>query len=373
MRVVAVTTWFPTTRAPSSGTFVAKDVAAVAAAGHDVAVVHLVPPHQDDGTRALEHEGLRVCRVPMATNRPDAIAAAGRALRPLLAGADVVHTMAFSTLLPFAWRRPAGPWVHTEHWSGLTNPATLPPAWRLALPMLSRLQARPDVTTAVCDFLCRTIRRSRNGPLEIVPCLVPPLHPVPPRRHRDGVLRLVGVGGLVERKDPVVAVRTLAELRRRGTEAALTWVGEGPLRTEVLGEADRLGVADHLTLTGNLATAGVSAALAAADLFFLPTRADNFCVSAAEALVHGRPVVVGATGGQGEYIDRAVGELVERQDPALYADAIQRVDIATQDLAAETIAATIGDRFSAAQVAAGYERAYAEALAVRGRRVGDHG
>ncbi|MFD1507218.1 glycosyltransferase [Georgenia yuyongxinii] len=368
MRVVAVSTWFPTTRAPSSGTFVAKDVAAIAAAGHDVAVVHLVPPHQDDGTRALDHEGLPVRRIPMATNRPDQILAAGRALRPLLDGADVVHTMAFSTLLPLAWWRPAAPWVHTEHWSGLTTPATLPLTWRVALPVLARLQARPDVTTAVCDFLARTIRRSRPGAMEIVPCIVPPLDPVPGRRERDGMLRLVGVGGLVERKDPVVAVRTVAALRERGTDAHLTWVGEGSLREEVGAEAARLGVADRVTLAGNQPTAGVSAALAAADLFFLPTRADNFCVSAAEALVHGRPVVVGATGGQGEYIDDAVGELVDRQDPDLYAAAIERVDAATRGLSAETIAGTIGDRFSAEQVAVGYERAYRRAIEVRARR-----
>lgn len=370
MRVVAVSTWFPTALAPSSGTFVAKDVQAVAR-HHDVDVVHLVPPHQDDGTRHVVHEGIRVRRVPMATTRPDSIARAAGELRRLLDGADLVHTMAFSTLLPLAWWRPQAPWVHTEHWSGLTTPQTLPRSWQLVLPVLSRLQSRPDVTTAVCDFLARRIRQDRSGPTDIVPCIVPPLEVPPPRPAPGPLLRLVGVGGLMERKDPIVAVRTIAELRDRGTPASLTWAGEGPLREEVLAEASRLGVADQVNLLGNQSTEGVSRALAVADMFFLPTRADNFCVSAAEALVHGRPVVVGATGGQGEYIDPAVGALVDEQDPRAYADTITRVAAATRDLDAETIAATIGDRFSVPAVARGYDAAYQRAVAIRsGQGVG---
>src|SRR5699024_12683156 len=99
----------------------------------------------------------------------------------------------------------------------------------------------------------------------------------------------------------------------RGRPARLTWVGEGPLREKVLRRARRRGVAHLVRLPGGTDAAGVRAALASADLFFLPTKGDNFCVSCAEALVAGRPVVVGATGGQGEYIDRSEEHTSELQ------------------------------------------------------------
>ncbi len=361
-----MTTWFPTSVAPSSGAFVVKDALALASLGHDVDVVHLVPPHQDDGTRRLVHEGLRVVRVPMSTTDPRQILAASRAVRPLLAAADLVHTMAISSLLPFAVRRPAAPWVHTEHWSGLTSPENLPTTWQRLLPAVRRLLARPDVATAVCDFLAAPLREVRGGrPTEVVPCIVETPVPVPARPVRGDRLRLVDVGGLIDRKDPVLAVETVAELARRGVAADLALVGEGDLREAVLRRADELGVSDQVRLTGVVPRSGVLAELAAGDLFFGPTRGDNFFVSAAEAIVSGRPVVVGATGGQGEYIDPRVGELVARQDAADYADAIERVDVATRGLTAEEISATLGDRFSVPQVAAGYARAYAIAQEVR--------
>ena len=376
MKIIAVTTWFPSAKAPTMGTFVEKDVR-VLARDHDVEVVHLIAPHLadphdadpgDTGVRTLDHDGLRVHRIVMSPQRPDQILRARRLLEPLLAGADLVHTMAFPTLLPFARSRPAAPWVHTEHWSGLTTPATLPAAWRLALPVLRPLLRRPDVVTAVCEYLARPIRAERRSrSTVIVPCIVPAPPTLAERSPREGrPFELVGVGGLIDRKDPLLAVRTLAELTARGHDVRLTWAGSGPLHDAVLALADEQAVGDRLTLLGAVGAAGVSAALDAADLFFLPTKADNFCVSAAEALMHGRPVVVGATGGQGEYIDASVGELVAHQDAAAYADAIERVRRATAGLSAEEVAATLGDRFSPETVRGGYLNAYDLARTERG-------
>ncbi|RZS59931.1 glycosyltransferase involved in cell wall biosynthesis [Xylanimonas ulmi] len=370
VKVVVVTTWYPNAANPSMGTFVEKDVTAIRSVGHDVNVVHLVSPSLHDGGQEREvRNGISVHRIPMSTSNPMSIARAARAVRPLLGRANLVHTMAFSTLLPFALIRPSLPWVHTEHWSGLTTPTTLPTAWQVVLPVLKRLFRRPDVVTAVCEYLAQPIRAVRSGPVVVVPCIVPPVSLVP-RSVRDGVVRLVAIGALVDRKDPLVAVDTLTELRSRGVDASLTWVGDGPLRAEAEARAAAAGLAFHVSITGILDAAGVRAALGASDLFFLPTKADNFCVSAAEALVSGRPVVVGATGGQREYISPGVGALVGVQDARLYADAIEDVAARTASLTAEEIAATIGGRFDAPAVAEGYDTAYALAREVRATRRG---
>lgn len=362
MKVTVVTTWFPTEAAPSRGAFVVRDIGAISAHA-DVRVVHLVPPQDDDGTRRVSHEGFGVLRIPMDPRNPITVAAAARALPAALAGADLVHTMAFSSLLPFAARRPRLPWVHTEHWSALTTPATLPVPARAALPALKHLLKRADRVTAVCDFLAVPIRRVRGTrPTDIVPCIVDP-HPLVPRRPRDdGRLLLVSTGGLIERKDPIVAIETVAELVRRGTDVHLTWLGEGPLRAAAEKRARELGVSGRVDLPGSRSNAQVRDALGAADLFFGPTRADNFFVSAAEAIVAGRPVVLGATGGQGEYTQPEVGALVDVQDPVAYADAVLAVDARTRDLSSADIAATIGDAFSTPVVGDGYRQTYEAAL-----------
>ncbi len=370
-----MSTWFPTPRAPGAGIFVRKDLAALAAHPEveSIELVHLVAPRLIDPSteaRVVVVDGVRVRRVPMNPLNPLDWIRAGRQLRALTAGADVVHSMAVSALPPLALRRPRAPWIHTEHWSGLTNPGTVPLPLRPAIALVRLLLRAPDTVTAVCEFLAAPIRRARYPRrTAVVGCVVPPREHVTPRPMRPRVpLRLVAVGGLIDRKDPLLAVRTLAELRDRGVTAHLTWVGDGPLRRQVIRLARRLRLADAVTLTGALDPEGVAAELDAADMFLLPTRGDNFCVSAAEALVAGRPVVVGASGGQGEYIDPRVGRLVAEQTPAAYADAVADLDRRAQLLVAEEIAATIGDRFSPQTVADAYVAEYTQLLSSRGRR-----
>ena len=362
MRVTAVTTWFPTEAAPSRGSFVVRDLHAIARHA-EVSLIHLVPPADDDGTRRLVHEGIDVLRIPMDPRRPDQVLAAARTLHRALRGADLVHSMAFSALLPLALRRPTVPWLHTEHWSALTTPSTLPAAARAGMPVLTRLLALPDRVTAVCEFLARPIREIRGErATAVVPCIVEPGEVAQRRDRSDGALRLVSTGGLIERKDPLLAVEVLARLVSQGVDAHLEWLGEGPLRGAVEELARERGVEERLALPGSRSSAEVREALGRADLFFGPTRADNFFVSAAEAIVAGRPVVLGATGGQGEYVEPVVGDLVPQQDPAAYTEAILSVDARTRALDARSIADTIGDRFSSRAVGEGYAAQYEELL-----------
>lgn len=370
MRVLVVTTWLPTISHPCLGAFVIKDARAIADLGHEVALIHLVPQGQLGGTgqAALAEQpqtiqGLPVTRILMSTTNPRQIAAAGHRLARWSTGADLVHTMAFSTLLPMAWWRPIAPWVHTEHWSGLTAPHLLPRAWRAVLPALRPLLARPDVVTVVCDYLAAPIRAIRGtAPTLVVPCIVPAPDRLAERREignaNDAEIRIVSVGGLIDRKDPLMAIDTVAELSRRGVRSSLRFVGDGPLATRIVEYAEQCGMSEHVTLVGSLDRGGVLDELADADLFLGPTRGDNFFVSCAEAVLSGRPVVVGATGGQGEYLDKRVGICVKEQTPQAYADAVQQVLAQVEGMSAAEISDTIGDVFGAPKVASGYQRAY---------------
>src|SRR5690606_32712260 len=133
---------------------------------------------------------------------------------------------------------------------------------------------------AVCDYLAEPIRQQRQQkPTYVVPCIVPVPDPVAERPAPREEIRLIGVGALVERKDPLLAVDVVAELGRWHRPARLTLVGDGDLREEVRSHAAQLGVADRVRLTGPLDRTGVLAELAAADLFLGPTRGDNFFVS----------------------------------------------------------------------------------------------
>lgn len=353
MRVVMVTSWFPTEKNPSSGTFVVKDCQALAAGGADINVVHLVSPQLDDGSRHLRVHGLKTVRIPMATYKPFSIVRARLRLQRYIEAADIVHTQAISAIEPFAFRAPGKPWVHTEHWSGLSNPQSLPPSWQKIQPALKQLERFPDVVVAVNEYLAKPIRQVRGAkPVEVIPCQVPmPTYLVPRRTKRDS-LRIISTGGLIPRKRPLVAVETVAELNARGRKAELLWLGDGPLRADVEQLASAQGV--RLTLPGHVAASEVQERLGQSDIFIGPTEAENFFVSAAEAILNGRPVVVSDMGGHPEYVNPAIGEIVSGTDPKDWADAVQRVEAKTAAITSEEIVATIGNRFSPSSVADAY-------------------
>jgi len=383
-----VTTWFPTATHPAVGPFVARDVAALAAR-HDVRVLNLVSPGlaDDDGARTdpahdpdrmrLDLPGMAPVTVPVRRlvtdlRRPDHLARAGRAIRELSRGADVLHTAVFSTLLALAGRRVDVPWVHTEHWHGVTSTAGDSPLLRAVTPPLRTLLRRPDVVTAVSELATAPIRELRGArPTLVVPCVVAPVDPVPARREPDGVLRLAGVGGLVPGKRPLLAVATLAALRDRGVDAELEWFGDGPLREEVAARATELGV--RVRLAGAVEPHEVGAGLARADLFLLPTRRETFGVAIAEALAHGRPVVTGDDGGFREFVDPAVAAFVAGEDPQAWAGAVVGLRDRTRDLDPGDVAATLGTRLHPERVRAAYEDAYAMARPARAGSGGDTG
>lgn len=364
MRVLVVTPWYPTDAHPYTGAFVERDVRMLRG-GHDVTVAHLVAAgHQDDGPETIERDGVEVVRIPMSPADPRQWWRASRRLRALRGSANVVHSHAATSLWPMTLAgRSLVPWVHTEHSSAVAGSFGSTASARRSRAVRRRLFERPAVVVTVSEHLAELVRRlGRRGPVVVIPNAVDGPGALVPRRSSDGPLRLVAVGGLTDVKRPLLAVRALAELRGRGVDAELEWVGAGPLADPVVSLAAELGIAEHVRLSGAVTPDAVGARLEASDLFVMPTAGETFGVAIAEAIAHGRPVVTGAVGGQREFVDPAVGELVTGESPADYADAIERVVARTRGLTADEIAATLGDRFGDAARLAAYDEVYAQAL-----------
>jgi len=353
--VLVVTTWLPTESAPESGIFVRRDIELLAR-DHEVEVVHL---SSTGGTLAFDGP-VAISTVSMSPSDPRSVAAARRAVGERLAHVELVHSMAASALLPFRGLTVPAPWVHTEHWSGLVAPRTVPLAARLVLPLIDRLLARPDLVVAVGSRLAARVRRVRRGPIVVIPNAVTMAAVPPPRRQGAGV-RLLGVGGLLGAKGPDLAVGAVAELHARGHDVRLDWLGEGPMRAELERRATQLGVADRVVLHGRVEPEQVGAALADADVFVLPTRSETFGVAIAEALAAGRPVVVGAEGEQSSFVAPPDGVLVVERDPVAYADGVEAVLLANRERSAAEIAAAARRRFTEDSRRASYADAYSEA------------
>ncbi|MDH6131857.1 alpha-1,6-mannosyltransferase [Kitasatospora sp. MAA4] len=151
------------------------------------------------------------------------------------------------------------------------------------------------------------------------------LHP----RWRDPAVRaryaapgqplLVLCSRLSPEKRPERALDALAELRRRGQQAALVVAGAGPLRERLEARARRADLPVHFL--GHVAEReSLAALLASADVVLAPGPAETFGLAALEALACGTPVAVSRSSALPAVVGRA-GAVAE-DTAAGFADAV---------------------------------------------------
>ncbi|MBS1857966.1 MAG: glycosyltransferase family 4 protein [Acidobacteria bacterium] len=131
--------------------------------------------------------------------------------------------------------------------------------------------------------------------------------------------RICCVARFAAPKDHTTLLEALAALRERAWSLEL--IGDGPLEDRARRLAARLGIAGRVTFRGY--RSDPEAALAACQVFVLPTRSEAFPRSVLEAMRAGLPVVASNVGGVGEAVeDDVTGLLVAPGDPRSLASAL---------------------------------------------------
>jgi glycosyltransferase involved in cell wall biosynthesis len=147
----------------------------------------------------------------------------------------------------------------------------------------------------------------------------------------------VGVGSarkiilFLSRLDPKKNVegllKAVALVRQRHAHAVLVIAGDGPAEyvrsLQALAQAE--GIAEVTTWAGYIDGQRKWNALTAADIFVLPSFSENFGIAAVEALIAGRPCIVGSGVAIADTIARAGAGLVTEPDPSSIANALDRL------------------------------------------------
>jgi glycosyltransferase involved in cell wall biosynthesis len=234
---------------------------------------------------------------------------------------------------------------------------------------------RVDTVVANADALrIEAERQGVRARWEVIPSGVdvdafrmgPPSAAAKSRLGLDPARPVMGTVGRLERRKGqgvlLDAARELAAVNGGGTQVLV--VGDGPMRGSLERRAAELGIADRVTFTG--AMDDVRPALAAMDVFVLPSEAEGMSNALLEAMAAGRPVVATAVGGTAEVCDGTrAGLLVPADDPGAMAHAILGL-LADRARAADMAGAArclVESRFSARAMVARLERLYAERLA----------
>lgn len=311
MKVLVLTTSYPSADEPVSGVFVREYVEAVRPLC-DVEVVHLQRANVRRIVVERDEKAWRV-RHPSRPAAPWHLVAAVRGLR-LVRDHDLVHAHFFLAGLPAVLfqRKPV---VISEHWSVFLpeDPMRLGVGGRLAARVAF---GRAALVLPVSEALQRGIEASGiRARFHIVPNVVDTelFHPAAGERH--GIL---GVGLLYEAKGFDLLLDALVRLPNE----RLTLVGDGPLRGLLEAQTQRLGISERVDFRGTLPKTEVAELMRLARVVAVPSRFETSGVAAIEALASGTPVVATSVGALPELLAGGGGTLVPPGNPTALADAL---------------------------------------------------
>lgn len=127
----------------------------------------------------------------------------------------------------------------------------------------------------------------------------------------DGIIRIVAVGYLIQRKAFDVLIGAIAELVKAQVRVRLYLVGDGPARAELENLTHRLGIENYVTFAGHVAHNSIEEVYQQSDIFCSTSRSEGFSTVCLEALACGLPIVATPTGGFRDVLCRHdVGRLV---------------------------------------------------------------
>lgn len=138
------------------------------------------------------------------------------------------------------------------------------------------------------------------------------------------------LGALSPTKDPLTAIRALADVRDRPWRAALVGPGEPGYVREVQWAVDDAGLAARVRLTGPLEGDALEELWQRTDLLLLPSRWETYGMVVTEALARGVPALVAAGTGAVEALgagtpgDELPGAALPPGEPRAWADAVRR-------------------------------------------------
>ena len=327
MKLGVVTTSFPREPGDPAGSFVAAHVRWLEQKGHEVEVIAAADRRSEAPPASIEARAHRLSsRLFYGGGAPEALergglvplaAAAGFSVRQLAAITRRLHRWdavcahwlapsAAAVALVRRARRIETPFLAIAH----SGDVHLLERLRLVAPvarLLDRSGARLSFSSgALARRFIEAAGPELGEPLgqrSIVCPMGVELGPPPPAaRPHGGRCRLLFVGRLV----PIKGIDVLlAALARLGEGFELTIAGDGPEREPLERRAAELGVADRVSLVGEVRALFRDTLLAGADVVVVPSieiagRTEGMPVTVLEAIAAGTPVVVSATGGLAE-------------------------------------------------------------------------
>lgn len=162
-------------------------------------------------------------------------------------------------------------------------------------------------------------------------------------RPTDGAARIAWIGRLEHQKDPLLALETLKELRARGVDATLTFLGAGSLGGAVRREIASNSLTETATIRPRGERQAVAELLRNSDVLLSTSHYEGSPRVVIEALATGTPVLATAQADPDRLIDGRNGRRVTSRDPRELAAALVEALSATREACTESVRHLAGD------------------------------
>ncbi|RLG08295.1 MAG: hypothetical protein DRN68_03955 [Thaumarchaeota archaeon] len=360
LKVLFITSWYPTKEQPVGGIFVREHAKAVKLYD-DVVILHCAGEDNrikglwrfEEEADLLLTEGIPTYRVWYRPCLPKGniliyIYSVFQAFRYIVRQGfrpDIIHAHIYEAGLPavIVGKLYNLPVMITEHWSGFP---------RKALSIKDILIARLAFQNAHRVFPVSKVLQKGieaygiRANFQIIPNVVNTELFWPYQKPRNRFKKLLLVALLTPIKGVPYLLQALAQLRGKHDSWHLDIVGDGPARAEYEQMAIKLGIADKVTFHGLKPKREVAEFMRKADLFVLPSLYETFGCVLIEAMASGIPVIATSCGGPEDIVKKEVGIIVPPRDISALAGAIEKMLDSSDSYKPERIRKYVEETFS---------------------------
>lgn len=334
MKVLFVSSWYPTPQNPNLGIFIKEHAKAIKTAEHDIRVLALVvvrdePYFKVNHREYIDESGIRTFEILIKSRIRDVLyhlvplqnIIAYRYYRKYISNyftPDIIHS---NVVFPagiigdYIAMKLNKPHVITEHWSKLSGLLEKPFLSRLAIGAYKRSKAILPVSKFLEGNIVSLIPSLREHRFHVVPNVISPeVFSYREKIPLVGTIRFCAVATWATKKvpdkQPELFIEALAKLQNRiDKKIELTMVGSGNRVPELKALCQSLSL--NVDFVGYKTKPQIAEILYKSDFFLHASKVETFGVVVVEALMTGTPVICSAVGGLPELIDDSNGVLCE--------------------------------------------------------------
>ncbi|MCC6837423.1 MAG: glycosyltransferase [Bacteroidia bacterium] len=217
------------------------------------------------------------------------------------------------------------PYVVMEHWTGYSSGKYLKQSFLKKLLgkfIVKRSQKVMVVSRALKEQM---LKLGFENSFDVIPNVIENIELA--KKEKEDVIKILTVADQYDAHKNISGILQLAKKISNDPKLKFHWdiIGGGPDEYKLREMANQMNLNQYVSFHGRQTNEYVYEQYKKADFVVINSRLETFSVVAAEALVNGKPIVTTICGGPEEFVTKAQGILIKKDDPELLEMAVRKM------------------------------------------------